>query len=298
MTQQRACKRVSYAVQIFTALNGASFNELNSSLLLSPGNGISQSGDVYVRHRGLRTARALRTTTRGPVLFQQRPWLENDTVSVNTFIPAKATAGSISWLHFLTLGDGSTSPPKAGGIGAELVATNPTGYLFEQLTGRVPGTNPVIKPDGNYFILTSVDLAVTDANGNFVGEGATQAQLTFFVPEPSALMLMPVVMSSRFDGCPHSLGPRLPRRSLTGDRPVGDRMAQRRGDCLYYCRVWCCRVWPAGPVESARASLLTNLQQLPVGASDHFQGHLDVLLISGRPPVLKTRIRHSRSCIR
>lgn len=170
-----------------SALNGASFNELNSSLLLSPGNGISQSGDVYVANpngEGLANYDAWTgTLNSGPG--------SNDTVSVNTFIPAKATANILEYT--LTLGDGSTSPPT-GGIGAELVATNPTGYLFEQLTGYVPGANPVIKPDGNYFILTSVDLAVTDANGNFVGEGATQAQLTFFVPEPSALMLMPVML--------------------------------------------------------------------------------------------------------
>jgi hypothetical protein len=179
-------------------LNGASFNELDSSLLLTLGNGLNHSGDVYV------------ASANGIGLATYDNWIgvlgspdPSDTVSFNTSV-SNAGLGVITYTT--TSADGSVSP-AAGGIGAEIVATNATGFLLEQLNGYVPGPHAIINPDGQYFILasSSVDLSVTDGSG-----GATPGQLTFFVPEPSTALIMPMLiamlMVSRIPGVRGLLG--------------------------------------------------------------------------------------------
>jgi hypothetical protein len=175
-----------------SSLNHMSFNEFDSSLLLTVGNGLTISGSTY-------TASAT-----GIGLATYDNWLgvigapdPSDTTSINTFIPATSTPNVLEYT--ITTADGSVSP-ASGGIGAEVVAYNATGVLLEQLTGYVPGTNALIVPDGEYFILASpsVDLSVT------YGPGPTAAELTFgttgpfpslaAVPEPSTVMLMPLMV--------------------------------------------------------------------------------------------------------
>jgi hypothetical protein len=164
-------------------LNGASFNELQSSLLLTLGNGLNHSGDVYV------------ASPNGIGLATYDNWIgvlgspdPSDTISFNTTV-SNANLGVITYTT--TSADGTVSP-AAGGIGAEVVATNSTGFLLEQLTGYVPGPHSIITPDGEYFILAApgVDLSVTDGSA-----GPTTGQLTFFVPEPSTALLMPLMFA-------------------------------------------------------------------------------------------------------
>jgi hypothetical protein len=178
------------------SLNNASFNELNSSLLLQIGDGLTQNGSTYV------------ASPNGIGLATYDNWIgvlgnpaPSDIVAYNTTV-SNSGLGVVEYTF--TQADG-TANPASGGIGAEVVAWNSTGVLLEQLTGYVPGPNPTITPDGNFLILAapSVNLAVLDATGNFVGEQATSSELTFgttgpfpsfAVPEPGTVFLMPVMV--------------------------------------------------------------------------------------------------------
>jgi hypothetical protein len=180
-----------------SSLNDQIFNELDSSLLLTLGNGLTQTGGTYVASPnsiGLATYdNWVGTINAGPG--------SGDVVSYKTVV-SNPGLGVVTYQT--TLGDGSVNP-ASGGIGAEVVAWNATGVLLEQLAGYVPGQT-TLSPDGDYLILenSSVNLATYDAAGNPIPEGATLAELTFgttgafptfaAVPEPSTLMLMPVAL--------------------------------------------------------------------------------------------------------
>jgi len=183
-----------------SSLNNQVFNELDSSLLLTIGNGLAFNGTTYLASPngiGLATYdNWVGTIASGPA--------PGDVVSYKTLVsnPSLGTSGVVTYQA--TLGDGSVTP-ATGGIGAEVVAWNATGVLLEQLTGYVPGATS-ISPDGNYLILenSSVNLATFDANGNPMPEGETTPELTFgttggfptfaAVPEPSTAMLLPVMV--------------------------------------------------------------------------------------------------------
>jgi hypothetical protein len=181
---------------IYSSLNNATFDELDSSLLLTIGNGITQTGGTYV------------ASPNGIGLATYDNWVgvlgspdPNDIVSYHTTIPTGGIGGTLGIIQYtFTQADGAINP-ATGGVGAEIIGWNPTGVLLEQLTGYVPGANPTITPDGSFLILTapSVDLSTTDG-----GPGATTAQLTFgttgnfptfsAVPEPSTVLLMPLLI--------------------------------------------------------------------------------------------------------
>ena len=185
----------------YGSLSNASFNELDSSLLLTIGNGLTQSGGTFVASPngiGLATYDNWNgTLSSGPAA--------TDIVSYHTTIPTGGIGSTHGIIQYtFTSGDGSVNP-ASGGVGAEIIGWNPTGVLLEQLTGYVPGANPTITPDGSFLILAapSVNLATFDANGNPISEAATAAQLTFgttgafpnfSVPEPSTVALMPVLL--------------------------------------------------------------------------------------------------------
>jgi len=141
-----------------TNLNGVVVNELDSSLLLADGHGLTINGN------GTYTV-----TPTGIGLAQYDNWLgsltnpdPSDTVAVTTFIPSNPTPGVVEYT--LTSANGAVSP-ATGGIGAEVVAWNSTGVLLEQLTGYIPGPNAIISPDGEYFVLeNNVDLSVVDGS--------------------------------------------------------------------------------------------------------------------------------------
>lgn len=171
----------------YASLNNATFSELSSSLGLIVGNGLTITSSGYVVSQ-----------VTGVGLANYDNWVGTlgspdvgDIVSFNTFTTGNP-AGIITYTE--TLGDGSTQP-ASGGIGAKVIAYNSTGVLIEQLAGYAPGSNPVIAPDGTYFLLTepSVDLSYTDGSG-----GPSAAALTFStastVPEPSAALLMPMMV--------------------------------------------------------------------------------------------------------
>jgi hypothetical protein len=175
------------------SLNDNTFSELQSSLLLTIGNGVTSTGggSYQVSPNGVGLA-----TYDGwiGVLGSPDP---SDTIQYNTFIPATSTPGVVQYTT--TSADGAVSP-ASGGIGAEVVGWNATGVLLEQLTGYVPGPSPIINADGEFLVLVapSVDLSVTDGSG-----GATTAELTFgttgafptfAVPEPSTMLLMPLLV--------------------------------------------------------------------------------------------------------
>ena len=152
-----------------TNLKGAVVNELDSSLLLTVGNGVT------VNPNGTYTV-----SPNGIGLATYDNWIgtltnpdPSDTVSFNTFIPSSnPTPGVVEYYN--TDGDGSLNPPS-GGIGAGIIAWNSTGVLLEQLNGYVPGPNAIITPDGEFFVLSTVDLSVAQTGT----EQATPAELTF-----------------------------------------------------------------------------------------------------------------------
>ena len=164
------------------SLNGATFNELDSSLLLASGNGITQSGGTYVASPngiGLATYDNWNGTINGGPA-------PGDIVSYKLSIPSGGIGGTLGLVEYTyTTGDGSVNP-ETGGVGAEVIGWNSTGVLLEQLSGYVPGANPTITPDGSYLILEapSVNLATFDANGNPMSEQATTAELTFGTTGP------------------------------------------------------------------------------------------------------------------
>jgi hypothetical protein len=175
-------------------LDGGSFNELDSSLLLRTGPGLTISHNNTVN--GLTYVAS--PTAVGLATYDQ--WIgttgnpdPSDIIAYNTTISDDGR-GIIQYTF--TSGDGTVTP-GSGGIGAEVVAQNATGYLLETLNGYVPGPNPVINLSGRYLILenSTVNLATKDANGNFIGEQATLAERTFNgIPEPSIGLLMPVLL--------------------------------------------------------------------------------------------------------
>jgi hypothetical protein len=161
-----------------TNLNGVSFNELDSSLLLSTSSG----GGVTIDGGGNYTI-----TPNGIGLATYDNWLgtmsnpdPSDTISVNTFIPSSPSPNVLEYT--LTSADGSVSP-ATGGIGAEVIGWNSTGVLLEQLNGYVPGPSAPITPDGEFFVLTNnVDLSVNDGSvtpGEMLNFGTTGAFPTF-----------------------------------------------------------------------------------------------------------------------
>jgi len=171
--------------------NNSLFNELDTSLPLTIGNGItSLGGGNYV------------ASPNGIGLATYDNWLgvlgapaPSDIIGYTTTV-SNAALDVIQ--YSFTTADGSVSP-KTGGIGAEVVAWNSTGVLVEQLTGYVPGQTS-LSPDGTYliFALPRVDLSVTDGSA-----GPTTAELTFGtsgafpgfpVPEPSTAVLMPLMV--------------------------------------------------------------------------------------------------------
>ena len=187
---------------IYGSLNNATFNELDSSLLLTIGNGVTQTGGTYVASPngiGLATYDNWNgTINSGPA--------PGDIVSYQTFLPTGGIGGTLGIVEYTyTTADGHINP-ASGGVGAEIIGWNSTGVLLEQLTGYVPGANPTINPDGSFLILAapSVNLATFDANGNPISEQATAAELTFgttgafptfsAVPEPSTVVLMPLLV--------------------------------------------------------------------------------------------------------
>lgn len=182
-----------------SSIYGQTFNELDSSLLLTLGNGLTQNGSTYVASPngiGLATYdNWLGTLNSGPA--------PGDIVSYNTINPG-GNAASLGVIQYtFTQGDGTVNP-SVGGIGAEILAWNSTGVLLEQLAGYAPGQT-TLSPDGEYLIFEqpSVNLATFDANGNPIPEQATTAELTFgttgafpnfAVPEPSTIMIMPLMV--------------------------------------------------------------------------------------------------------
>ncbi len=182
-----------------SALNNATFDELHSSLLLSGPNAPVQTGTNFVVSPLVGIGLANYDNWTG-IIGSPDP---ADLIGVHTFFPTSPTPGILEYTN--TNGAGVTSP-SVGGVGAEIIAANSTGYLLEQLSGYVPGANPVITPDGTFFILSAVDLSYTDGSA-----GPTTADLTFSttfgtspVPEPSTALLMPVMvvalMVSRIPG--------------------------------------------------------------------------------------------------
>jgi hypothetical protein len=157
-------------------LNNTTFSELQSSLPLTIGNGITQSGDTYV------------ASPNGIGLATYDNWVgvlgspdPNDIVSYNLSIPNSGIGSTIGIIEYtFTQADGNVNP-VTGGVGAEVIGWNSTGVLLEQLTGFVPGANPNITPDGSFLIMTApgVDLSTTDGSG-----GATAAELTFSTSGP------------------------------------------------------------------------------------------------------------------
>ncbi len=176
-----------------SSLNNAVFNELDSSLPLTIGNGItSLGGGNYV------------ASPNGIGLATYDNWLgvlgspaPSDIVAYNTTVSNAALGLGVIQYTFTTA-DGTVSP-TTGGIGAEVVAWNSTGALVEQLAGYVPGQT-ALSPDGTYLIFAapSVDLSVTDGSaGPTTAEltfGTTGAFPTFAVPEPSTVVLMPLMV--------------------------------------------------------------------------------------------------------
>jgi hypothetical protein len=176
-----------------SSLNNQTFSELDSSLLLTLGNGLTHVGATYV------------ASANGIGLATYDNWIgvlgspdPNDIVSFHTTV-SNSGLGVIQYTF--TQANGAVNP-ATGGVGAEVIAWNSTGVLLEQLTGYVPGQT-TLSPDGTFLILTApnVDLSVTDGSG-----GATVAQLTFgtsgafptfsvsAVPEPSTALLMPLLI--------------------------------------------------------------------------------------------------------
>jgi len=182
-----------------STLYNQTFNELDSSLLLGLGNGLTQTGSTYVASPngiGLATYDNWNgTLNSGPA--------PGDIVAYNTINPGGNAPGLGVIQYTFTQGDGSVNP-ATGGIGAEVVAWNSTGVLLEQLAGYAPGQT-ALSPDGQFLIFEapSVNLATFDANGNPMAEQATTAELTFgttgafpsfAVPEPSTIMIMPLMV--------------------------------------------------------------------------------------------------------
>jgi len=158
-----------------TSLYNQTFNELDTSLLLSLGNGLTQTGNTYV------------ASPNGIGLATYDNWNGNldagpasgDIVSYNIINPGGNAPGLDVVQYTFTQGDGTVNPPT-GGIGAVVVGWNSTGVLLEQLTGYAPGQTQ-LQPDGLFLIVenSSVNLATFDAAGNPMPEQATTAELTF-----------------------------------------------------------------------------------------------------------------------
>jgi hypothetical protein len=159
-----------------SSLNNATFSELDSSLLLRVGQGITQSGTTFV------------ASPNGIGLATFDNWVgalgnpdPNDIVSYHVVIPSGGIGGTLGIVQYtFTQADGAVNP-ASGGVGAEVIGWNSTGVLLEQLSSYVPGANPTINPDGEYLILEApnVDLSTTDGSG-----GATTAELTFGTTGP------------------------------------------------------------------------------------------------------------------
>jgi hypothetical protein len=77
--------------------------------------------------------------------------------------------------------------PASGGIGAEVVAVSADYVLIDQAPGYTPGST-TISPNGQYFLISNNDISTYD--GSFSPTGS----VTFSVPEPSAMALMPIMV--------------------------------------------------------------------------------------------------------
>jgi hypothetical protein len=181
-----------------SALNNATFDATSSSVPLSLGDGLSVSGGVYVASQNgagdLATFDQWDGNTAGPGSTPQPTDIVSYHTVVEGVVPGNAPFGVIEYTF--TQQNGHVNP-ASGGTGAEVVAWNNTGVLLEQLTAYTPGQTTVA-PDGTYLLLTnsSVDLSIYDGSS-----GPTAAQLTFgpaqsgaFLPEPSTMYLMPVMV--------------------------------------------------------------------------------------------------------
>ncbi len=176
-----------------SSLNNNSFNELHASLYLTSANVVDTAGTYVASPNAI-----------GLAIYDK--WLgtiaspdPSDTVSLNT----QVSNAALSIITYTETSAGGVVSPATGGIGAEVLGWNATGVLLEQLTGYVPGTNPIITPTGQYFILTDPTVPLSFADPYSPGyPGPTVAQLTFsqtgpfpsLVPEPSTAMLMPLMV--------------------------------------------------------------------------------------------------------
>jgi hypothetical protein len=180
------------------ALNGITVNELDSSVPLTSGNGltINGGGSYTTSPNSFGNLSSYDNWTGGPALNAPAP---GDVTQYNLTV-ADATHGIIQYTF--NTGDGSTNP-TVGGIGAEVVAYNATGVLVETITGYQPG-NTTFNLTGTYLEFGSVDLSQFEAGyagppgaalvfgqtgaSTFLGIGGTA------VPEPSTVLLMPVLV--------------------------------------------------------------------------------------------------------
>jgi hypothetical protein len=126
-----------------SSLNNTTFNELDSSVLLTIGNGLANNGGTYV------------ATPNGIGLATYDNWNggslssgagASDIVAYHLTIPTGGIGTTLGIIQYTTTSGDGTVTPASGGIGAEIIGWNSTGILVEQLTGFVPGANPSIIP--------------------------------------------------------------------------------------------------------------------------------------------------------
>ena len=185
-----------------SSLNDATFGATSASVLLTIGNGLSDTAGVYVASQttngDLATFDTWDGNTAGPGSTPQPVDVISFHSIVEPIAAGNAPFGVVEYTFTQANGDVN---PATGGTGAEVVAWNPTGVLLEQLSGYVPGQTSVTA-DNNYLILaaSSVDLSSYDGSA-----GPTAAQVTFgttgpfpslaaSVPEPSTMYLMPFMV--------------------------------------------------------------------------------------------------------
>jgi hypothetical protein len=136
------------------SLNNVTANELDSSLLLAVGNGVSVNGTTYTvapNCIGLASNDGWFGTLTNPD--------SSDTVSITTTMRTSNPSPGV--VEYTSTDAGGAVSPATGGIGAEVVAWNSPGVLLEQLSGYVPGPSAVINPDGEFHFVAPMSLVMS-----------------------------------------------------------------------------------------------------------------------------------------
>jgi hypothetical protein len=159
-----------------SALNNTTFDATESSTLLEIGNGLTDTAGTYVASQNSAGDLAWFDTWDGNTAAPGATPQGVDVVSVNTVVESVAADNAPFGIveYTFTQENGDVNPPT-GGTGAEVVAWNQTGVLFEQLNGYVPGQTDVTL-NGNFFIVTSQGVDLSGYDGS---SGPTTAELTF-----------------------------------------------------------------------------------------------------------------------